>query len=191
MEADWAAEIGPRLDRICMDWPGFIDLRADPGAIGGIAEAAPGSALHAALAALNAPESPVLTCKCDRWAVPAEELDPYELEASRETARVGAASYVDIVARDPELFASFDGHEAWARQAVLRLRALPLARGRADLVIRAALGEESGGFGITLYATGCGADAAAAEAAWEAILRAAVAVTMSEAQTPRASSSIG
>lgn len=89
MEADWAAEIGPRLDRICMDWPGFIDLRADPGAIGGIAEAAPGSALHAALAALNAPESPVLTCKCDRWAVPAEELDPYELEASRETARVG------------------------------------------------------------------------------------------------------
>ena len=197
MEADWAAEIGPRLDRICTDWPGFIDLRAEPGALGNIGEAGPGSALEEALAALNAAESPVLTCKCDRWAVPPEELDPYELEASRETAQAGAASYVDIVLRDGEVFASFDAHEAWARQAALRLRAMPLANGRVDLVIRAALGEESGGFGMTLYAIGCGADAGGAEAAWAAILRAAVAVTMSEARslatlgTARASSSIG
>ncbi|MGC2639845.1 MAG: hypothetical protein WA294_21870 [Acidobacteriaceae bacterium] len=182
MEADWAAEIGPRLDWIDSGWQGFIDLRAAPEAIREISEAAPGSALANALAALNAPSSPVFTCKCDHWPVLAEDLDPYEMESSREQARVGVASWIDIVARDAELFTSFPGHESWARQTVLRLRAMPLASGRVDLVIRAAMSRENSGFGMTLYATGCGPDPSAAQAAWEPILRAAVAVTMSEAQ---------
>ncbi|HEY6447159.1 MAG TPA: hypothetical protein VIY53_11920 [Acidobacteriaceae bacterium] len=183
MEADWAAEIGPRLDRIDSGWQGFIDLRADPQAIREISEAAPGSALESALATLNGPSSAVFTCKCDRWPVLPEDLDPYEMETSREHARTGVASWIDVVARNAELFASFAGHEAWARQTVLRLRAMPLANGRVDLVIRAAMSRESSGFGITLYATGCGPDAGAAEAAWEAILRAGVNVTMGEAQS--------
>jgi hypothetical protein len=187
MEADWAAEIGQRLDRIDSGWQGFIDLRADPQAIREIAEAAPGSALENALATLNGPSSAVFTCKCDRWPVLPEDLDPYEMETSREHARSGVASWIDVVARNAELFASFGGHEAWARRTVLRLRAMPLANGRIDLVIRAAMSRENSGFGMTLYATGCGPDAGAAEAAWEAFLRAAVAVTMSEAQCLAAS----
>lgn len=183
MEADWAAEIGPRLDRIDSGWQGFIDLRADPQAIREISEAAPGSALEIALATLNAPSSAVFTCKCDRWAVLPEELDPDEMESSRECARVGVASWIDVVARDAPLFGSFAGHETWARQTVLRLRGMPMAHGRVDLVIRAAMSREDSGFGMTLYATGCGPEAGAAEASWEAILRAAVAVTMSEAQS--------
>jgi hypothetical protein len=191
MEADWAAEIGPRLDRIDYNWPGFIELRGNPEAIREVSEAKPGSALAEALAALNVPESPLVTCKCDFWQVPVDELDPYELDSSREVACAGVASYVDVVARDAELFASFGGHEAWARAAVMRLRAMPMAHGRADLIIRAAMNDDRGGFGLTLYATGCGVDSTAAQAAWEPILRAAVAVTMSEARTARASSSIG
>ena len=191
MEADWAAEIGPRLDRIDCNWQGFIDLRADAAAVRSIPEAAPGSALQEALAALNVASSSVFTCKCDRWQVAADELDPYELGSSRETACVGVASYVDVVARDAELFASFAGHEAWARETVLRLRKLGISNGRADLVIRAALNDQGSGFGITLYATGCGPDVRAAEDAWTPILRALVAVTMGEAHTARASSSIG
>lgn len=183
MEADWAAEIGPRLDRIDSGWQGFIDLRSDPQAVREISEAAPGSALEEALGMLNAPSSAVFTCKCDRWPVPPEDLDPYELETSREHARAGVASWIDVVARDASLFGSFAGHEVWARETVKRLRAMPLAHGRVDLVIRAAMSRDDSGFGMTLYATGCGPDAGAAEAAWEAILRAAVAVTMSEAQS--------
>lgn len=183
MEADWAAEIGPRLDRIDSGWQGFIDLRADPEAIRGISEAAPGSALEVALATLNAPASAVFTCKCDRWPVPPEDMDPFEMESSREHARVGVASWIDIVARDASLFGSFAGHEAWARQTVQRLRGMPLPHGRVDLVIRAAMSRDDSGFGMTLYATGCGQDVVTAEAAWEAILRVAVAVTMSEAQS--------
>ncbi|HEX4004712.1 MAG TPA: hypothetical protein VHX60_00920 [Acidobacteriaceae bacterium] len=191
MEADWAAEIGPRLDHIDYNWPGFIELRGNADGILKISEAEPGSALSEALMALNAPDSPLTTCKCDLWNVPVDELDPYELDSSREAVCAGLASYVDVVVRDPELFASFAGHEAWSRAAVMRLRAMSMPNGRADLVIRAAITADRGGFGLTLYATGCGVDAAAARAAWEPILREAVAVTMSEARTARASSSIG
>lgn len=191
MEADWAAEIGPRLDHIDTEWPGFIDLRENPEGVRKVPEAARGSALHEALTALNGPSSPLFTTKCDVWPVRAEELDPFELESSHEHARAGIGSYIDLVARNAELFASFPEHEAWTKAAALRLREMPLAHGRADLVIRAALSRDSGGFGVTLYATGCGPDTLAAEAAWAAVLRAAVAVTMEEAQRSRASSSIG
>lgn len=191
MEADWAAEIGPRLDRIEAGWPGFIDLRRDPEAVVAVGETVGASPLREALALLNAPESPVFTCKCDVWPLGEHELDPSEYDFSPGEARVGMACYIDLVARDFVVFASFTLHETWVRNTALSLRELPIPNGRADLVIRAALDGDAAGFGITLYAAGCGPDAAAAQRAWQAVLGAAVAATMSQAAQPRASSSIG
>lgn len=191
MEADWAAEIGPDLEWIDARGPGFVDLRKSPDQIGSIAEAQPGSALREALIALNERGSTLFTCKCDAWVLPVEAIDPLEFECPASEVRAGMASYIDVIARDQGLRASFEQHEAWVRRATARLRRLPVPRGRTDLVIRAAKAKRGNGFGITLYAAGCGADTQAARVAWEAVLRTSVTVTMKEAPRLRASSSIG
>jgi len=67
MEADW--EVGDRRRSAGDRSPlaGFVDLRAAPERIVEIAEAAAFPPLAGLLLALNAPESPVWTSKCDRW----------------------------------------------------------------------------------------------------------------------------
>jgi len=91
------------------------------------------------------------------------------------------ASYIDVVNRDPSRFASFKIHERWARELVSALRTLDLHQGRADAVVRTAVAEHGSGFGLTLYASGCGADYKAALAAWKRILAATVAATIAAA----------
>jgi hypothetical protein len=188
VEADWAVEIGSGLVRMEADWNGFIDLRRKPEQIDEIAEAAGRPILREVLLWLNDQESPVFTSKCDVWHLAAEEIDPVEFEASPETSRGGIACYIDVLARDPAGFTCFERHEAWVRTAALALRSAPGGNGRADWVLRAAVADGQEGYGITLYAAGCGADTPAADAAWGAVLRAATAITM---RTAWASSSIG
>lgn len=181
MEADWEAEVGAGLPVIDADWAGYVDLRSDGGAIGSIAEAVADSALREVLCELNGPQSPMFTSKCDVWGLGAEEIDPAEFDCSVAEARVGRASYVDVIARDDEVFRAFEKHEAWVRRATEHLRMQLSSHGRVDLVVRAALAREREGFGITVYAAGCGVDTQSAQRAWEQILRAAVTITMSEA----------
>ncbi|HEX3987106.1 MAG TPA: hypothetical protein VHX13_10905 [Acidobacteriaceae bacterium] len=188
MEADWAVEIGGDGARIEVDWAGFVDLRGDAGAADRIGEAREHSALGAALIALNGRESPVFTSKCDVWTMSAGEIDPLEFDCEAGEAQAGLASYIDVMARESAMFTSFAGHEAWARRAALALRNEPVRSGRVDLVVRAAMSNGEDGFGVTLYAAGCGVDSLAAEAAWGEVLRASVVATMREG---RASSSIG
>ena len=74
-----------------------------------------------------------------------------------------------------------------------RLRKISRPKGRVDLVIRPASTESSPGYGLTLYAAGCGADAITAYASWEAVLRVAVTATINLDSSPSltGSSSIG
>jgi len=183
MEADWAVEIGPELPRIETHWPGFVDLRARPEDVDRIPEARENPALREALLVLNPAEArPALfTSKSAVWELNRGEIDPFEFDASPAEALAGVASWIDVISRDPRIFADFRIHEAWARRLTDALRVQPACHGRVDLVIRAAT--ENDGFGITLYAAGCGADSAAARAAWVPILRAAAAATMREAQS--------
>ncbi|HEX4039133.1 MAG TPA: hypothetical protein VHX37_13830 [Acidobacteriaceae bacterium] len=182
VEADWAVEIGAGLERIDADWSGLVDLRTEPQRVGEITEAAGRPALRETLLDLNAAASPVFTSRCDVWKLEGE-IDPLEFEASPETSAGGMACYLDVLSRDAALFASFERHEAWVRLAVLTLRQVERHQGRVDLVVRAAEYRGEAGFGITLYAAGCGRDTRAAEAAWGAALRAAAAATMRVARS--------
>ena len=191
MEADWAAEIGSDLPVIEADWPGFIDLRSNPDAVRQISEAAHNAALRQVLLQLNAPPSPLRTTKCDVWTLAAEEIDPLEFDCVPDAERLGIASYIDVIALDPALFASFERHESWVQSAAKALRSAHPTPGRVDLVVRAAHAADRNGFGITLYVAGCGPDAASAQASWANALELATAVTMRTATESRASSSIG
>ena len=162
MEADWSVEVGPHLAVIDGEWPGFVDLRGNRKAAERIPEAQQHRALEEALAA--------------------SEIDPPEFDCAEEDARTGLACYIDVLAREPVLFASFRRQEAWAQAVVDRLRGCPVARGRVDVVVRGARAAGEDGFGITLYAAGCGRDSAAGQTAWEGVLRAAITATINEAE---------
>ena len=183
MEADWSVEIGPELPEIHVPWEGFVDLRQTdlrqtPTELQAIAEAARFPALARALTTLNGPGCWVFTAKSDVWSMTDSEIDPYEFAALPENALCGAASYIDLLAHDETNFARFDFHECRARQIVQELRALDLSNGRVDLVIRAAVLDGLEGYGITLYAAGCGTDAAGARTSWESVLTATVLATI-------------
>jgi len=178
MEADWAVEVGPDLPSIEPQWEGFEDLRRNPSAVQTIAEAAANPAMAEALATLNAAHSSVFTVKCDAWTLARHEIDPDEFAADAEDAREGFASYLDILQLDPARVASFEFHERWVRSLTVSLREVALHNGRVDIVIRPASADSSPGYGLTLYAAGCGGHATAAYASWQAVLRAAVTATI-------------
>lgn len=175
MEADWSVEIGPGLPLIEASWNGFIDLRSSLEKIDSIEEARRHSAIRKALSLLNRAGSAMFTAKCDCWMLPEEDIDPDEFAASRATARMGFASYIDVVERDSSRFASFEFHERRARALTSDLRKLDLRQGRVDLVVRAAVVRSQDGFAMTLYAAGCGATEAEAYAAWQSVLAATIA----------------
>lgn len=183
MEADWSVEIGP--DSACIDdsWEGFIDLRSSPDAVESVIEATGHLALREALLALNCDKSPVFTTKCDTWNLADNEIDPDEFNARKEDARVGFASYIDIRERNPTRFASFEFHEQRARDIAERLQTIDLPQGRVDIVVRAAVSNRSEGYGLTLYAAGCGSTVENAVAAWQAVLPATVAATIAAVRT--------
>lgn len=179
MEADWTAEISPDLPCITVPWDGFIDLRDNPSAVFSIEEAAVHAALREALHSFNSSGSRVFTAKCDLWQLSQSEIDPDEFASSPEHAHHGTASYIDLLRRDLTTFSSFEFHECWARTLTSLLRSLDILHGRVELVLRPSVVNQHPGFGLTLYAAGCGATPADAYTAWQSVLAAAVAATIS------------
>jgi hypothetical protein len=193
MEADWDVEIGRDVPSIVVPWEGFFDLRGGPCTTAQIPEVVSHPALDEALIKLNANGSPVFTSKCDVWSLEREEIDSYEFGSRPENAFSGLASYIDVLLRDPEKFLSFQFHEQLVRRITEQLRAVVLTNGRADLVARPATIHSASGFGVTVYAAGCGAEKDTAYASWESVLQAVVNATINVSLLlpPGASSSIG
>jgi hypothetical protein len=181
MEADWSVEVGSDLPTIAVPWEGFVHLRRDPLLASSLIETADSSILAQSLIRLNQESSPVFTSKCDHWLLSAEEIDPLEFDAEARNAEWGIACYIDIIARNQALFASFHAHEAWVRSLSNGLRQTKLPQARVELVVRAANVDAREGFAITLYTAACGASEAAAEAIFQAALEAAVTITMKQA----------
>ena len=190
MEADWSVEIGADLPVIAVPWEGFIDLRHAPSLASGLEEAATAPALARALVTLNAAISPVFTAKCDLWLLTPDDIDPLEFGASREQAQQGIACYVDVVARDARVFASFAAHEAWVRATIAELREIELPRAHVEYVVRASSVDDHEGFAVTLYTAACAVTEADVKSIFHDALETATAITIRQA-TKRASSSIG
>ncbi len=177
MEADWEFEVGggatapaapvPAVPVIDALWPGFVDLRRYPERTAKIQEAAAFPPLAVLLEALNRPESPLWTAKCDLW-----EPDEQATPAPSLLPRAALACYIDLLPVAGRVFAHAQQAETFCREWVAALEPLPLPECRVDLVIRQAIAGQAEGFGITAYLSAVGSDAAAAAQALGAALAA-------------------
>jgi hypothetical protein len=157
MEADWEFEIAPDAPMIDAAWTGFVDLRRFPEKALTLVEALHLPTLGPVLVRMNDADSPVWTAKCDVWTT--REFDPDELESPHDSANTARACYIDLLARDEQMWSTMDSVAEWCRSLSLRLRSVPLRQCRADLVVRRAmLTADQAGMGVTAYVMGCGVD---------------------------------
>jgi hypothetical protein len=174
MEADWEFEVGGDAPVIDALWSGFVDLRQHPGRARELQEAAGFPALAAALQELNAPRSPIWTSKCDAWQIAGPDLvDPGELDAEPASATHATSCYIDLLPRTEQQWPLPAQAADWCKELCARLRTIPLACCRADLIIRRAfIAPDRNNLGVTAYLTACGASAAEAGRVLDAALTA-------------------
>lgn len=188
MEADWEMELGGGAPVIDACWAGFVDLRVFPERVAEMDETRLLPGLAEALVRLNVPRSPVWTAKCDVWVVE-EPVDLYELDAEPESAAHAVACYIDLLPRGGGQWSGPESAAAACKEAVARLRVLPLRGCRVDLVVRQAqIAPERDGLGITAYVTACAAGEAEARKRLGTAV-AAVADTLAPAAPPAVSDS--
>lgn len=158
MEADWEFDICGDAPVIEAHWPGFVSLRKEPWRVDEIAETRMLPGLTAALLRLNEAGSPVWTCKTDVF-VP-DAIDPDELAATNDEAKVVIACYIDILPRSEQGWNLPSNAEQDCRKLCARLREVSLHCCRIDMVIRRArIGSRSADgneLGATVYLTACG-----------------------------------
>jgi hypothetical protein len=186
VETDWSVAAAADDPAIEAEWSDgasglrFVDLRVDAAEqerrIAGLPEAAAAPALSRALALLNAPGGLLMTTKCDRWTMDADELAEMAGLLDAPVAANGVASYIDVLMAHEVPMSDFLLHEEWARTAARRAAALELENARLDLVVRPARREGTWGFGVTVYCYGVGEDAEEADAAWSEALEQTVPV---------------
>ncbi len=176
MEADWEFEVGGGAPVIEAVWPGFVDLRLDPECIHQIPEAVAFAPLASLLLALNGPDSPLWTAKCDLWQPEAgETVSPPPPAPPGEVRRTALACYVDLLPRQGRVFLKSEEAGALCTAWVDRLAGIPIPGCRVDLVIRMAIAGTLEGFAVTAYLSAEGREVAHEESAAATALAAALA----------------
>lgn len=188
MEADWSVELTADDPVIIVPWSAasdaprkckFVDLRLGPHLVDEIEEARPVPALRTALLLLNSEASPLLTVKCDTWESDTP-VDPYEMDATPADATLSTGSYIDLLARNSALRASFDRQERWLRSVAQALRAVPARAARVELILRRAQVDSVSGYGVSWFVEGCGATPLRARQAWSEAFGLALPVIIDE-----------
>ena len=189
MFAEWTAECAADDPLILVPWADpdgsarYVDLRTEPFDIAEIPEAENYPALRRALHSLNASGSAFLTSKCDVWTLSPEdggeklEVLRLELDLSDEDVAFGFSSYIDVLWRERNIFASAHRSSGRLDRLVRRASKLPHAEAALEAVLRPAVADLRGaleGFGATLYVTAIAADPETAMRRWEAALEAVV-----------------
>jgi hypothetical protein len=178
MEADWSVELMADDPVIVVPWTAksedprkceFVDLRLGGNLIDEIEEARKIPELRTALLLLNSTASPLWTAKCDTWESD-RPVDPYEMDAAPADTSFSFGSYIDLLARDRTLQASFDRQEQWVRTITETLRAVEARAARVELVLRRAQVDVAAGYGVSWFVEGCGATAQRARQAWSEAL---------------------
>lgn len=165
MEVDWEIEIGGSAPVIDANWPGFVDLRANPERAPRLPETASVSALADALVRLNSPSSPVWTSKCEVWQP--EIFDPDELDAPAGASNSAIACYIDLLPADNGQWHSPESAIEWSKLICTQLHCHVLRCCRADLIVRRAefksrTSPDHFDLGVTCYLTACGPTGVAA-----------------------------
>jgi hypothetical protein len=149
----------------------FIDLVGHPERLDEIAEVRGAPPLRVALRTLNSPRGCTWTAKCDAWPMPPAEIEGVTAALGLADARAGVASYIDVLARESKAYASFDGHERWARALAREMDLVPGSDFAAEFIVRPAWVAGRDGFAITAYVYGFGEDEERAREAWSAALQ--------------------
>jgi hypothetical protein len=191
MVVEWSVECSADDPVLVVPWKdpesdaAFVDLRADPYDFDAIPEAEQYPPLMQALRALNATRSTVFTAKCDAWQLDEDEIENLrlELDGVGPELTAGFASYIDLVARERGLFASFAQHEQTMRRLARLAAPLDQPTAALDCVLRPALIDLEGprqGYSLSLYVKALGTGPQAAFEAWAAALEATVALVRSK-----------
>jgi hypothetical protein len=186
MEADWTVAVSADEPRIVVPWAAtesdpqkcrFVDLRLHPDLVDTIVEAR-SKPLRVALLRLNDSASRLWTAKCDAWTSSENAFDPYEMDAEPGETLFGAGSYIDLLASEAAVRASFAQQEQWMRVVTERLRTTPTRAVRSELVLRGAEVEGTPGFGMTWFIEACGETPEQAKQRWGHALGIALAVLL-------------
>jgi hypothetical protein len=195
MLSEWSAECSADDPVLVVPWSDpsdasrkFVDLCENPYDLDHLPEAERYPPLMHALRALNATRSPVFTAKSDAWPLDRDELETLLIHLSVEDneASAGFTSYIDLLARDRSLFASFHLQEQLLRRLTRYAESLHHPLAMLDCIIRPAVIDLTGpqeGFAVSLYVKALGHDAATAEQNWASALDAVVALMRSKELT--------
>jgi hypothetical protein len=195
MHSEWSAECSADDPVLVVPWSDpsdasrkFVDLRENPYDLDHLPEAEHYPPLMHALRALNATRSPVFTAKSDAWPLDQDELHTLRVDLSieAEEAPAGFASYIDLLARERSLFASFHLQEQFLRRLTRHAESLHHPFAMLDCIIRPAMIDLTGpqeGFAVSLYVKSLGHDTSTAEQNWASALDSVVSLLRSKELT--------
>ena len=172
MQSDFSVELGHDDETLTLPWSSpdgglrYYDLKRNPELISQIEEAKREKELGTFLVAVNSPESPLETAKCDAWTT--MELNPEE-EIFGATHKFG--SYVDLLFTSDEARFSVPQHEELARRLTQLLKRVPEIPAAAEFLIRRCYYGDTAGFYITFYLSGYGDDGERARQQWVIALK--------------------